>query len=163
LTSSSAPLGDRDQVTWAEVANIPLCLLTPDMQNRRILDGLLRVAGNEPAPTLESNSVIVLFSHVRSGRWATIMPAKLAETLGLTDNVRSIPIVDPLVTHAVGLVVPDREPTTPLITALLAEARQLAKILEQPSAAPSDPANPAGSKRRTAAKNKNTRSGHRRS
>jgi DNA-binding transcriptional LysR family regulator len=121
------------------------------------------VAGNEPAPTLESNSVIVLFSHVRSGRWATIMPAKLAETLGLTDNVRSIPIVDPLVTHAVGLVVPDREPTTPLITALLAEARQLAKILEQPSAAPSDPANPAGSKRRTAAKNKNTRSGHRRS
>ncbi|MGA9948489.1 MAG: LysR family transcriptional regulator, partial [Xanthobacteraceae bacterium] len=29
LTSSSAPLGDRDQVTWAEVAQIPLCLLTP--------------------------------------------------------------------------------------------------------------------------------------
>jgi DNA-binding transcriptional LysR family regulator len=121
------------------------------------------VAGNEPAPTLESNSVIVLFSHVRSGRWATIMPAKLAETLGLTDNVRSIPIVAPLVTHAVGLVVPDREPTTPLITALLAEARQLAKILEQPSAVASDPANSASSKKRTAAKNKNTRSDHRRS
>ena len=30
LTSRSAPLGDRDQVTWAEVAQIPLCLLTPD-------------------------------------------------------------------------------------------------------------------------------------
>jgi DNA-binding transcriptional LysR family regulator len=133
LTSSSAPLGNRDHVTWAEVAKIPLCLLTPDMQNRRIIDGLLRGAGSEPAPTLESNSVIVLFSHVRSGHWATIMPAKLAETLGLTDNVRSIPIVDPLVTHAVGLVVPDREPTTPLITALLAEARVLAKVLEQPS------------------------------
>ena len=147
LTSSSAPLGDRDQVTWAEVAQIPLCLLTPDNQNRRILDGLLRVAGNEPAPTLESNSVIVLFSHVRSGRWATIMPAKLAETLGLTDNVRSIPIVAPLVTHAVGLVVPDREPTTPLITALLAEARQLAKILEQPSAVASDPAIAAPARR----------------
>ncbi len=160
LTSRSAPLGDRDQVSWAEVAQIPLCLLTPDNQNRRILDGLLRGAGSEPAPTLESNSVIVLFSHVRSGRWATIMPAKLAETLGLTDNVRSIPIVDPLVTHAVGLVVPDREPTTPLITALLAEARQLAKILEEPSPA-------AGSAKENAdaaiAKNKKTRSSHRRS
>jgi DNA-binding transcriptional LysR family regulator len=133
LTSRAAPLGDRDKVTWAEVAKIPLCLLTPDMQNRRIIDGLLRGAGGEPSPTLESNSVIVLFSHVRSGHWATIMPAKLAETLGLTDNVRSIPIVDPLVTHAVGLVVPDREPTTPLITALLAEAKALAKILEQPT------------------------------
>jgi len=132
LTSRSGALGDRDQVTWAEVAKIPLCLLTPDMQNRRILDGLLRSAcGEMPAPTLESNSMIVLFAHVRTGRWATIMPAKLAETLGLTESVRSIPIVDPRATHAVGLVVPDREPTTPLITALVAEARALAKLLDE--------------------------------
>jgi DNA-binding transcriptional LysR family regulator len=163
LTSASAPLGDRDQVTWAEVAKIPLCLLTPDMQNRRILDGLLRLAGGEPAPTLESNSVIVLFAHVRSGRWATIMPAKLAETLGLTDNVRSIPIVEPLVTHAVGLVVPDREPTTPLITALVAEARQLAKILEQPSAVTgsSKETETAGDKKRSPAKTKKARARNR--
>ena len=106
LTSSSGLLGNRDAVTWAEVARIPLCLLTPDMQNRRIIDGLLRSAGAEPAPTLESNSMIVLFAHVRTGKWASIMPAKLADTLGLTDSVRAIPIVDPAVTHAVGLVVP---------------------------------------------------------
>ena len=39
--------------------------------------------------------MIVLFAHVRTGRWASVMPAKLAETLGLTDRVRSIPIVEP--------------------------------------------------------------------
>jgi DNA-binding transcriptional LysR family regulator len=164
LTSRTAPLGNRDQVTWAEVAKIPLCLLTPDMQNRRIIDGLLRKAGSEPAPTLESNSVIVLFSHVRSGHWATIMPAKLAETLGLTDNVRSIPIVDPLVTHAVGLVVPDREPTTPLITALLAEARALAKVLEPPSVATGRPeAKLAGAPERATVSTRKRRSPIRRS
>ena len=38
LTSETSPLGDRDRVTWAEVGKIPLCLLTPDMQNRRIID-----------------------------------------------------------------------------------------------------------------------------
>ena len=38
LTSADAPLGNRDSVTWAEVAQVPLCLLTPDMQNRRIID-----------------------------------------------------------------------------------------------------------------------------
>ena len=92
--------------------------------------------GAEPSPTLESNSMIVLFAHVRTGKWASIMPAKLAETLGLTESVRSIPIVEPAVTHAVGLVVADREPTTPLVRALVAEARQLAKRLEQPAAAP---------------------------
>jgi DNA-binding transcriptional LysR family regulator len=135
LTSATAELGNRQSVTWAEVGKVPLCLLTPDMQNRRIIDGLLRSAGQEPSPTLESNSMIVLFAHVRTGKWASIMPAKLAETLGLTDNVRSIPIVEPAATHAVGLVVPHREPMTPLIAALVAEARALAKLFEQTPAA----------------------------
>jgi DNA-binding transcriptional LysR family regulator len=131
LTSPAGAFGDRDSVTWAEVGQVALCLLTPDMQNRRIIDALLRSAGQEPSPTLESNSMIVLFAHVRTGKWASIMPAKLAETLGLTDNVRSIPIVEPAATHAVGLIVPHREPMTPLITALAAEARALAKVLGQ--------------------------------
>lgn len=129
LISASANLGDREQVTWAEVGKVPLCLLTPDMQNRRIIDGLLRSAGNEPSPTLESNSMIVLFAHVRTGKWASIMPAKLADTLGLTDSVRSIPIVEPAATHAIGLVVPHREPMTPLISALVVEAKHLASRL----------------------------------
>jgi DNA-binding transcriptional LysR family regulator len=75
--------------------------------------------------------MIVLFAHVRTGKWASIMPAKLAETLGLTDNVRSIPIVEPAATHAVGLIVPHREPMTPLLAALVSEARTLAKVLGQ--------------------------------
>jgi DNA-binding transcriptional LysR family regulator len=127
LTSPDAPLGNREQVTWAEVARVPLCLLTPDMQNRRIIDELLRSAGGDPQPTLESNSVVVLFAHVRTGRWATVMPSKLAETLGLTDTIRAIPIVDPEAVHTIGLVVPAREPMTPLTAALVAEARRLAK------------------------------------
>jgi DNA-binding transcriptional LysR family regulator len=131
LTSAESELGDRDKVTWAEVAQVPLCLLTPDMQNRRIIDGILRSVGTEPSPTLESNSMIVLFSHVRTGRWASIMPAVLADTLGLTDMIKSIPIVDPDVTHVIGLVVPHREPMTPLITALVAEAQRVALTLDR--------------------------------
>jgi DNA-binding transcriptional LysR family regulator len=133
LTSADSTLGDRDQVTWAEVAQIPLCLLTPDMQNRRIIDGILRRVGTEPSPTLESNSMIVLFSHVRTGRWASIMPAVLADTLGLTDTIRSIPIVEPDVTHVIGLVVPHREPMTPMTAALVVEAQKVALTLDRPS------------------------------
>ncbi|MGD9922273.1 MAG: LysR family transcriptional regulator [Pseudorhodoplanes sp.] len=127
LTAPDAPLGNRDRVTWAEVSRVPLCLLTPDMQNRRIIDELLRSAGGDPQPTLESNSVVVLFAHVRTGRWATVMPSKLAETLGLTDTIRAIPIVEPEAVHTIGLVVPAREPMTPLTAALVAEARRVAK------------------------------------
>lgn len=130
VTSAESPLGNRDKVTWAEVAEVPLCLLTSDMQNRRIIDGLLRRAGGSPQPTLVSNSMIVLFSHVRTGQWATIMPMKVAETLGLTTTIRAIPIVDPAASCTIGLLVPPRRPTTPLNAALLAEVRKLAPGLE---------------------------------
>ena len=131
LTSADAPLGNRESVTWAEVAQVPLCLLTPDMQNRRIIDRLLKSAGGESRPTLESDSMILLFSHVRTGRWASVMPAKLAETLGLTATIRAIPILEPEAVQTIGLVVPAREPMTPATAALVAEAKRVAPELDR--------------------------------
>jgi DNA-binding transcriptional LysR family regulator len=128
LTTNDAPLGNRDKVTWAELSKVPLCLLTPDMQNRRILNGLLQKAHGEMRPTLESDSMIVLFSHVRTGRWSSVMPSKIVETLGLPATIRAVPIVEPEAIHTIGLVVPTREPMTPLTSALLIEARRIAAI-----------------------------------
>ena len=151
LTSSDSPLGNRDAVTWAEVGKVPLCLLTPDMQNRRIIEQLLRQAGAKVAPTLESNSIVVLFAHVRTGKWASVMPAKLAEGLGLTEKVRAIPIVEPEVTHSIGLVVPHRNPLTPLIHALVREAKELAPILGASASAPERTRRPTAEDDRRAA------------
>jgi DNA-binding transcriptional LysR family regulator len=129
ITAPDGLFGDRDQVTWKEVGQVPLCLLTPDMQNRRIIDRALLAAGTEAQPTLTSNSVIVLYTHVKTGRWASVMPAKLADTLGLSEAVRAIPIIDPLVTYRVGLVIPPRDPMTPLVAALVQIAREVAPTL----------------------------------
>ena len=58
------------------------------------------------------------------------MPAKLAETLGLSDTVRSIPIIDPDVNYSIGMVIPQRDPMTPLIAALVNVAREVAPSLQ---------------------------------
>jgi DNA-binding transcriptional LysR family regulator len=129
ITAPDSQFGDRDQVTWKEVGEVPLCLLTPDMQNRRIIDRALLAAGTQAKPSLTSNSIIVLYTHVKTGRWASVMPAKLADTLGLSDAVRSIPIVDPKVTYRIGLVVPLRDPMTPMVAALVHTAREVAPTL----------------------------------
>ena len=129
LVAADTPLGNRETVTWAEAAQVPLCLLTPDMQNRRIIERLLRESGGDPRITIESDSMILLYSHVRTGRWASVMPARLAATLGLTDVLRAIPIVEPEASHTIGLIAPAREPMTPLIAALVAEARRVAPLL----------------------------------
>ena len=131
LTAVDGLFGERDAVTWDEVASLPLCLLTPDMQNRRIIDRQLLHAGTESAPLLESNSMIVLLTHVRTAKWASIMPAVLADTFRLSDRVRAVPIVEPDVSHLVGLVVPEREPMTPLCAGLIVEARSVAASIGQ--------------------------------
>ena len=43
--------------------------------------------------------MIVLFSHVRTGHWASIMPLNLAETFGFAEPIRAIPIVEPDASH----------------------------------------------------------------
>jgi DNA-binding transcriptional LysR family regulator len=126
ITASGTTYSDRRSVTWAEVSELPLCLLTPDMQNRRILEQHLAEAGVSVRPSLESNSMIVLFSHIRTGKWSSIMPLNLAETFGFAEPIRAIPIVEPDASHTVGLVVQPREPHTPLVRALLDEAMALA-------------------------------------
>jgi len=96
----------------------------------RIIDSRLREAGIEPQPTLQSNSMLVLFSHVRTGRWASVWPAVLAETLGLAPPIRSIPITEARPPPVVGLVYPQREPMAPATAALVTEARRFGQTVE---------------------------------
>jgi DNA-binding transcriptional LysR family regulator len=127
LARADTEIGQRAEVSWSEVARTPLCLLTPDMQNRRIIDRMLRPYAPEPgACTLESDSVVALFSHVRHGGCSAIISERLAETLAEADSLRAVPIVDPVAQFRVGLVMLDREPMTPVLQALGAVARQVA-------------------------------------
>ncbi|MFH1804186.1 MAG: LysR family transcriptional regulator [Pseudomonadota bacterium] len=127
VTSNFEDIGDRDSITWREAAELPLCLLTPDMQNRRIINQHLVESGAKISPALESDSMIALFTHVQTGNWATIMPVKMVESFGMRDRVKSIPITHPDAAHLVGMIAARREPFTPLISALLKEAQRISE------------------------------------
>jgi DNA-binding transcriptional LysR family regulator len=130
LTAKSSAFKRRNSVTWDEVARLPLCLLTRDTQNRRIIESLLQDGGSAPRISVESNSMTVLFAHVHTGIWASVMPEKVAQAMGMTKEFHIIPIVDPEIVHTIGMVMPLREPTTALSAALTAEARRIgAKLM----------------------------------
>jgi DNA-binding transcriptional LysR family regulator len=124
LCAPGSPLAERQQVTWAELTDQPLCLLTSDMQNRRIVNQHLAEAGAAVSPQVESNSTIALIAHVQTGKWASIVPTKLAGLL-LAGGLVAVPIVEPEAEHLVGLVTARRDPLTPVLAALLAEAERL--------------------------------------
>jgi len=125
VTGKRSELADRPLVTWKEISELPLCLLTSDMQNRRIINKHLAEAGATVVPRLESNSMIVLFTHVLTGKWASIMPLDAARSFGFADEVAVVPLIEPETSHSVGVVALEREPNTPLVSAMLNLAREI--------------------------------------
>jgi DNA-binding transcriptional LysR family regulator len=123
LVSPESPQAKAKAMTWSEAAKLPLCLLTPDMQNRRIVDRHLADAGGRRALSLESNSMLTLYAHVRTGKFASIISTRLAETLDPRGRLTAIPLIKPSVTHKIGLLILRREPHSPLVNAFVAEAK----------------------------------------
>jgi DNA-binding transcriptional LysR family regulator len=113
------PLAARPSMTWREAADLPLCLLIPEMQNRRIIDAAFTTAGVAPAPRVESDDIVPLWEHVAHGRWCTIGPTSWIEGGAMPDEIVAIPLADPDVTQRIGVVVPDRDPLPTITRALL--------------------------------------------
>jgi DNA-binding transcriptional LysR family regulator len=116
------PLAGRAAVSWQEAAGERLCLLSQDMQNRRIIDRLTTSIGLAVHPVVVSNSFLAVCAHLRSGDWASIVPHSFFHVLGKQPDLAAIDIVDPVHSEMVGLVISDRDPRSPMAGALLAAA-----------------------------------------
>jgi DNA-binding transcriptional LysR family regulator len=124
LIRADHELAGAASVTWADAARQPLCLLTPDMQNRRIVDRAFGAANCAPIPRLETNSVINLCANVRLMGLASIIPEYFLDVMGPISDVQAVPLTEPEVEHKVGLVAVDRDPISPLIAAAFECARE---------------------------------------
>lgn len=125
FVSEANPLAQRETVDWLEAAQEPLCLLTPDMQNRRIVDKAFASANAHPTPRLETNSIMNLLSSVRSMGLSSIMPEYFVGILGNFEGVKAVPLVNPKIEHTVGLVALARDPQSPLVAALFKAAEKV--------------------------------------
>jgi DNA-binding transcriptional LysR family regulator len=118
VTPADGPHGAVSSVRWAETAELPLCLLTPDMQHRRIVDGAFARAGVTPRPAVETNSVSTLVSHARTGLPGVTAHSWL-QANPLPDDLRAVPLTDPDVEHTIGIVTAAGVERTPVVAELL--------------------------------------------
>jgi len=77
LARSPDPRLFKGDLGWADIAKLPLCLLTPNMQNRRLIDAAFREAGVTPNIMLETDSVFALYAYVRSAGLYSVVPHSL--------------------------------------------------------------------------------------
>ncbi|HEX4359046.1 MAG TPA: LysR family transcriptional regulator [Pseudonocardia sp.] len=106
LTADDGPFAHRDEVSWAEAAALPLCALTPDMHNRKVLDGAFAAAGAELRPVFEADTVAAIYAHVATGSWSGVVAQPWVATFGAPAGTRAIALADPSPCPVVGLVAP---------------------------------------------------------
>jgi DNA-binding transcriptional LysR family regulator len=120
-------LDGRASIGWAEAAELPLCLLVPEMQNRRIVNSAFAAAGASPTPVVETDSIATLVNHVRDAGLVAIAPDGFLERLGIGEDLACLRLDTPDLVHTVGLVVADREPTPPYVAALWQAAQEVGR------------------------------------
>jgi DNA-binding transcriptional LysR family regulator len=82
-------------ITWAEAAQLPLALLTPDMRFRQFIDKAFASIGSVAAPQVETDSVASLYAHVATGAWASVVPHTWLRAMPVTGAARAIRLVEP--------------------------------------------------------------------
>ena len=113
LTSRQGP-----SVTWSEAAQFPLCLLTPDMRNRQLIDAVFAQVSVTPTVVMEASGFTAVLAQVVGGNAATIAPVGLAETFLALSSTTQFDLVEPLMTQTIGLSIKNQSPQPPILLAL---------------------------------------------
>ncbi|MFP5444523.1 MAG: LysR family transcriptional regulator substrate-binding protein, partial [Betaproteobacteria bacterium] len=115
-----------DPMHWADAARLPLCLLTPEMHNRSLVDGAFRAAGATVMPAMETDSVLTLALSVVAGHVCSVLPGALVDAVRGHDGLEALPLTSPVLTTPIGFMSHRQvQPTRALDAALaLAQGRE---------------------------------------
>ncbi len=123
VTSGGSRYKGRRTISWREAAGERLCLLSEDMQNRRIINAVFESLGVKAKPLIVSNSFLGICSYLRHGGYASIVPHTLFYVFAGSLDMVGIDLVEPMHGQVIGLVLTDRDPLPPMANALIACTR----------------------------------------
>lgn len=129
----AGPRTSGAEVRWSQAARLPLCLLTPRMRNRRILDELFAADGAAVSPAVESDTVDGLYAHLASGRWSSVISHAWLYMFGIPDGMRVVRLRDDGSASGrprVGLVFAAHEPRPAMVRSLL-EVAEGARVRDE--------------------------------
>ena len=122
------------ELSWAEVSELPLCVLSRDMQNRQMIEEIFRKLEATPNIVLETNVIRVLLTEALSGRAFSIMPLSALPALYAGAGIRTHAITPE---HAEDICLVrlrhERQPALSEAAWRLGASLDLQTILEEPS------------------------------
>ncbi|MER7174278.1 LysR family transcriptional regulator [Streptomyces mesophilus] len=121
-------------MSWAEAAQLPLALLTPDMRIRQLIDEVLTSCGLVATPQVETDSIASLYAHVGVGEWASIVPHSWLRAMPVIGRTRAVRLVSPDARAQVSVAIHAATPGSVAARAFVAAATGLSldEFFEEP-------------------------------
>lgn len=91
-------------MTWAQAASLPLCLLTPDMHNRTLVNGAFEAAGQSVKPVIETNSILTLALTVAVGEVCSVLTGALVSSVQGYAELEALPLTQPEMVTPIGFM-----------------------------------------------------------
>lgn len=121
----SRPFAFGADIGWGEVAALPLCLLTPDMHNRTVIDEAFAAVQREVQTAMETNSVLSLVMAVAESipgdgsAMVTVLPGAMVATVRHMPGLIARPLRSPELVTPIGFMTQQgMAPTRALLAAL---------------------------------------------
>jgi DNA-binding transcriptional LysR family regulator len=134
LTSSDQLLPEGRTLTWADVGELPLALLTPDMRIRQVIDKAFAESGVTVTPQVETDSVASLYAHVGVGAWASIVPHTWLRAMPVVGRTRAVRLVEPNATAQISVAINAATPGSVVARAFVtaADGLKLNEFFDEP-------------------------------
>ena len=144
LIRKGTTFSGRESVPWEDLTRLSLCLLSPGSpifgkSESEVLAKLLT-----KTPHIVTNAIWMVMDHVRTGKWASVLPRPVRIMVSDDRELEAIPLPNIGKTTSVGIAISKREPASPLAEAFFelatshkisAELRVTLGIREAPKAA----------------------------
>ena len=128
--SNAGQLRFGPSIGWLEAAQLPLCLLTPDMHNRTLVDAAFVAAGATVRPVIETNSILTLALSVVAGEVCSVLPGALVGAVRGYSELEALPLAAPVLLTPVGFMIPPGDRPSRTQEAALALAREPAWLAQ---------------------------------
>jgi DNA-binding transcriptional LysR family regulator len=113
----------KEPMGWEAAAALPLCLLTPEMHNRAIVDAAFRQAGVAARPAIQTNSILALGLTVLVGEVCSILPGALVGVLRGARELEAVALESPEVCTPIGFLYAQTDRPTRALQAALDMAK----------------------------------------
>ena len=110
--------------TWAAAAQWPLCLLTPEMHHRQLIDQAFQSAGTRVQPVMQTDSILALALAVRDGAVCSILPTAMVGLIRSWPGLVVQPLQEPVMQTPIAFMALASERPPRVLRAALAYLQQ---------------------------------------